>query len=143
MVGLLDKLHESTFNKNSELLNQKYRVKELFGHIGYLKRALELEYLEKKNSIISKVQLENESILSNCLEDLMKMLNDKKVDTVQGEQVVIPKEIDSIVPPPTKYDDKEEKELKDKFKDIKVYDTYIVALHFKINYYIKLHHTFE
>ena len=125
MVGELDKLHESTFNKNSELLNQKFKVEEIFGHIGYLKQALELEYVEKRNSIISKVQSKNESILSTCLEDLMKMLNDKNDDIVQDEQVVIPEKIDEIVPPPTKYDDKEDKELKDKFKDIKVYKTHL------------------
>ena len=125
MVGELDKLHESTFNKNSELLNQKFKVEEIFGHIGYLKQALELEYVEKRNSIISKVQSKNESILSTCLEDLMKMLNDKNDDIVQDEQVVIPEKIDEIVPPPTKYDDKEDKKLKDEFKDIKVYKTHL------------------
>ena len=134
MVGKLDKLHENTFKKHSDSLNQKYKLEEPFGHIGYLKQALELEYLEKKNSIVSEVQSKSKSILSNCLEELMKMLNDKKEDFVQDKQVVMSEKIDRINPPDTEYDDKEDKELKDKFKDIKVYETYLLSLLFEVNY---------
>ena len=111
-VTELDSLYNKSHKDMINRLCNKFSLGGSFNHLDYLKKLLDFEYEQKKITIKRKIEAKNKTIVSGCSDLLMDMLKNKPDE--------MDKELNKILPPPTKYDEPDETAVNSTIDDMKV-----------------------